>query len=92
VVEPPGSARAESDPVGSAPVGSDPVGSGQQVGWREVVIVAVVVVGAVLGLGLVATLVPAVGDVFNRQPIAILVLVVGTAWILWQITRRDERR
>jgi hypothetical protein len=55
---------------------------------REVALLAILVVGAVLGVAALATFVPPIRDLFNRLPIAILVLIGGTAWVLWRITRR----
>jgi UDP-N-acetylglucosamine:LPS N-acetylglucosamine transferase len=55
---------------------------------REVGLLAVLVVGGVLGVAALATFVPAVRDLFDRLPIAIAVLIGGTAWVLWRITRR----
>jgi hypothetical protein len=55
---------------------------------REVGLLAALVVGGVLGVAALATFVPAVHDLFNRLPIAIAVLIGGTAWVLWRITRR----
>lgn len=57
---------------------------------RDVLIAAVVVVGGVLGVAALATFVPPVGDLFDRLPIAIVVLLGGTAWVLWRITRRPR--
>jgi hypothetical protein len=55
---------------------------------REVGLLAVLVVGGVLAVAALATFVPAVADLFDRLPIAIAVLIGGTAWVLWRITRR----
>ena len=55
---------------------------------REVGLAAVLVVGGVLGVAALATFLPPVRDVFDRLPIAIIVLIGGTAWVLWRITRR----
>jgi hypothetical protein len=56
---------------------------------RPVLAVAVGVVVIVLTIAAVAIFVPGVRDVFARLPIAIAVLIGGTAWVLWQITRRS---
>jgi hypothetical protein len=56
---------------------------------RPVLAVAVGVVAVVLAIAAVAIFVPGVRDVFARLPIAIAVLISGTAWVLWQITRRS---
>jgi hypothetical protein len=56
---------------------------------RPVLGVALGVVVVVLAVAAVAIFVPGIRDVFARLPIAILVLIGGTAWVLWQITRRS---
>jgi len=65
---------------------------GAEPGWwgevRTVIVVAAVVVAVVLVVGAVAVLVPPIGDLFARLPIAIVALLVGTGWVLWRITRR----
>lgn len=55
---------------------------------REVGRLAVLVVGGVLAIAALSTFVPPVRDLFDRLPIAIVVLIGGTAWVLWRITRR----
>jgi hypothetical protein len=55
---------------------------------RDVGLAAVLVVGGVLGVAALATFLPPVRDLFDRLPIAIIVLIGGTAWVLWRITRR----
>jgi anti-sigma-K factor RskA len=56
----------------------------RQIGWREVLTVAAVVVVVVL---VAAQLTSGVSrDI--RTPATILVLIGGTAWVLWRITRR----
>jgi UDP-N-acetylglucosamine:LPS N-acetylglucosamine transferase len=71
--------------------GGEPSTAGQT-RWRnelrEVGLLAVLIVGGVLGVAALATFVPPVRDLFDRLPIAILVLIGGTAWVLWRITRR----
>ena len=58
--------------------------AGRQIGWREVLAVAAVVVVAVL---VVAQLTSGVSrDI--RTPATILILIGGTAWVLWRITRQ----
>jgi hypothetical protein len=56
---------------------------------RSVLTVAVAVVAIVLAVAAVAIFVPGVGDLFARLPVAIFVLLGGTAWVLWRITRRS---
>lgn len=55
---------------------------------RGVLTVAVLVVAIVLAVAAVAIFVPGIGQMFNRLPIAIVVLIGGTGWVLWRITRR----
>lgn len=56
----------------------------RQLGWREVLLVAAVVVGVVL---VIAQLTSGVSrDI--RTPVTIVVLIGGTAWVLWQVSRR----
>ncbi len=58
-------------------------------GWREVLLVAVAVVGVVLGLAVGTSLLPAdVQRVVFQTPLLIAVLVVGTAVVLVRLVRR----
>ncbi len=69
--------------------------AGRQPGWREVAVVALVVVAIVLGLAVLTSLLPTtMQEVVFHTPLAIVVLIVGTGWLLWRISRRagDERR
>jgi hypothetical protein len=59
---------------------------------RAVLAVAAAVVAIVLVVAAVAIFVPPVRDVFARLPIAIAVLLGGTAWVLWRITRHSPSR
>jgi hypothetical protein len=61
-------------------------------GLRSVVAVAAAVVAVVLAVAAVAIFVPGVRDLFAHLPIAIAVLVGGTAWVLWRITRNSPSR
>lgn len=66
---------------------------GRQPGWFEVVLVAAAVVAVVIGAAVVTSLLPqAVRDLIFNTPVLIVVLVVGTGWLLWRISRRDSRR
>ena len=58
------------------------------VGWREVLIVAVVAVGAVLAVDVVTTVISGLRDVVSRTPILILVLLLGTGMLLWRLAVR----
>ncbi len=65
--------------------------SGSQPGWAEVLLVAVAVVAVVLGAAIVTSLLPtAVQDIVFHTPLAIGVLVIGTGWLLWRISRRGS--
>ena len=59
-----------------------------QPGWREVLLVATAVVAVVLGAAVLTSLMPAdIQDAIFHRPILIAVLVGGTAWLLWRISR-----
>ena len=59
-----------------------------QPGWREVLLVAVAVVGVVLGAAALTGLLPTeIQQVIFHGPVLIAVLVIGTAWLLWRISR-----
>ncbi len=67
-----------------------------QPGWREVMLVAVAVVAAVLGAAALTGLLPTrIQQAIFHGPVLIGVLIVGTAWLLWRISRGrpldDER-
>ena len=54
-------------------------------------LVAGAVVAVVLGAAIVTSLLPvAVQDIVFHTPLAIGVLVVGTGWLLWRISRRES--
>jgi heme A synthase len=62
---------------------------GKQPGWREVLVVAGFAVAVVLGAAVVTSILPTdAQEVVFHTPLAILVLIVGTAWLLWRIARR----
>lgn len=63
------------------------------VGWREVLLVAVAVVGVVLGLAFGTSLLPADAQrLVFRTPLLIGVLIVGTAIVLVRLVRRPPDR
>jgi heme A synthase len=63
--------------------------SRREPGWRQVFAVAAVAVAVVLGAAILTSLLPAAFQEFVfHTPIAILVLIVGTGWLLWRIARR----
>jgi hypothetical protein len=58
-------------------------------GWRDVLIVAVAVVGIVLGVAVLTSLLPPAGqDIVLRTPLAIAVLAGGTIGLLVWLARR----
>jgi heme A synthase len=60
----------------------------RQPGWREVVLVALAVVAVVLGAAILTSLLPsAVQQAIFHAPVLIVVLIVGTGWLLWRISR-----
>jgi hypothetical protein len=60
-------------------------------GLRDVLLVAAVVVGLVAVAVVVTAILPAGGQfLVLRTPLLILVLIVGTAGVLWRITRPDQ--
>jgi heme A synthase len=62
---------------------------GSQPGLREVIVVAAVAVAAVLGAAVLTSLLPAgVQQFVFHQPVAIAILVAGTALILWRVATR----
>jgi len=63
----------------------------RQPGWREVLIVAGVAVAVVLGAAVLTSVLPTgIQEVVFHTPLAIVVLIVGTAWLLWRISRRPS--
>jgi hypothetical protein len=58
-------------------------------GWREVLVVAVLVVASVLGTAVLTSLLPPAGqDLVLRTPLAIAVLAGGTIGLLVWLARR----
>jgi heme A synthase len=61
----------------------------RQPGWREVLVVAVAAVAVVLGAAVLTSLLPRdAQEVVFHTPLAIVLLVVGTGWLLYRISRR----
>jgi hypothetical protein len=59
------------------------------VGWREVLIVAAVAVAVVLGAAILTSALPTDAQrVIFHTPLAIVVLIVGTSYVLWRIAAR----
>jgi heme A synthase len=68
---------------------AEPRRLGRQPGWREVLIVAAAAVGVVLGAAILTSVLPtSVQEIVFHTPLAIVVLIVGTGWLLWRIARR----
>ena len=62
---------------------------GRQPGWREVLTVALAAVAVVLGAAILTSVLPTgAQEVVFHTPLAIVVLVLGTGWLLWRISRR----
>lgn len=59
-----------------------------EAGWREVVVVATAVVVVVLGAAIATSVLPTpVQEAIFHAPVLIAVLIVGTGWLLWRISR-----
>ena len=59
------------------------------VGWRQVLIVAAVAVGAVLGAAVLTAVLPTDAQrVIFHTPLLIAVLVIGTGLMLWRVATR----
>lgn len=68
-------------------------GDRRQPGWREVLIVLLGVVAVVLGLAAVTSVLPTgVQEVVFHTPLLIGILIVGTGWWLWRVSRRQPDR
>lgn len=71
--------------------GSRPAGRAR--GLREALLVGELVVVTVLLAGVVTYLLPGdLKDIVLRTPLLILILLVGTAGVLWQISRPSRPR
>jgi hypothetical protein len=61
----------------------------RQIGLRDVLLVAAAVVAIVLGIAMATSLLPTgVQSIVFRTPLLIIVLIVGTAALLWRIAGR----
>ena len=68
---------------------AEPRPVGRQPGWREVILVAMVAVAVVLGAAILTSILPTnLQEIVFHTPLTIVVLIVGTAWLLWRIARR----
>ena len=69
--------------------GSRPDGGSRSPGWREVIVVAFAVVAVVLGAAVMTDLLPdELRALIVETPLAIGVLVGGTALVLWRVATR----
>lgn len=67
---------------------AEPRRLGGQPGWREVLLVAGVAVAVVLGAAILTSILPTdLQEIVFHTPLAIVVLIVGTSWLLWRISR-----
>jgi FtsH-binding integral membrane protein len=61
----------------------------RQPGWREVLLVAVAAVAVVLGAAVLTSILPTgIQEVVFHSPLVVVVLIAGTAWLMWRISRR----
>ena len=61
----------------------------RSIGWREVLVVAAVAVGVVLGAAILTAVLPTDAQrVVFHTPLLIVVLIVGTVVVLWRIAAR----
>ena len=68
---------------------AEPKRVSRQPGWREVLIVAGAAVAVVLGAAMLTSILPTgLQEVVFHTPLAIAVLIGGTGWLLWRISRR----
>lgn len=57
-----------------------------QPGWRQVGLVAIAVVGVVLGAAVLTSILPTpIQEAIFHGPVLIGVLIIGTAWMLWRV-------
>jgi anti-sigma-K factor RskA len=72
---------------------AEPSRVGRQPGWRQVLIVAVAAVAVVMGAAVLTSILPKdAQEIVFRTPLAIVVLIVGTGWLLWRISRGPSNR
>lgn len=92
---------AEHDPADEAPAGEvpadeaptrrEPDRGSRSPGWREVLLVAALVLGAVLVLEIASSLLPPLREAFRRLPVTIVALIAGTVGLLLLIAVRRPR-
>lgn len=87
--------RPEGAPVAGSPVDAAPRAGAdgrRSPGWREVLLVAAFVVGAVFAVEILSAVVPPVREAFRGFPVTIAFLVVVTVGLLLLIGLRRPRR
>ena len=89
---PPGHGSAERRTAESVPDGHravhGPDHGPRSPGWRDVLLVAALVLGTVLALEILSSLLPPVREAFRALPVTIVALVVGTVGLLLVIAIR----
>ena len=61
----------------------------RQPGWREVLLVAGAAVALVLGAAVLTSILPTgFQEIVFHSPLVVVVLIAGTAWLMWRISRR----
>lgn len=59
------------------------------IGWRQVLVIAAVAVGVVLGAAILTSVLPTDAQrVIFHTPLLIAILVIGTGLVLWRIATR----
>ena len=87
---------AEEPPRNAGPARNAEPARNAQPGWPQVILVgAAVVVGVLAAAALTGFLPAPIQQAIFHGPVLIVVLIVGTAWLLWRISRGrpvdDER-
>lgn len=68
---------------------AEPRRLGGQPGWRQVLLVAGAAVVVVLGAAILTSVLPTgIQGIVFHTPLTIVILLVGTGWLLWRISRR----
>jgi hypothetical protein len=88
---PPDERPAGHELADEAPAGREPDLGSRPPGWREVLLVATLVLGAVVALEIASSLLPPLREAFRGLPVTIVVLVVGTVGLLVLIAVRRPR-
>ncbi len=78
-------------PPGRGSAESGPEGESRPPGWRQVLLVAALVLGAVFAVEVLSSLLPPVREAFRALPITIVALVAATVGLLLLIGIRRPR-